>query len=183
MGRHSKQKVRPWAGAGRAAALTGAVGAGMIGLTASPLAGLAAAATPGATTAPAGEAAPTGDEAQLVDGTPCTVTAEACVDLAHNQAWLIQDGHVVRGAVPITHGAPGQETPAGTFTVQRKDQEHRSAEYNNAPMPYSVFFAPGGIAFHEGSLQKQSAGCVHLSHDDAVAWFDALEVGDEVQIR
>jgi hypothetical protein len=155
----------------------------MIGLTASPLAGLAAAATPGATTAPAGEAAPTGDEAQLVDGTPCTVTAEACVDLAHNQAWLIQDGHVVHGAVPITHGAPGQETPAGTFTVQRKDQEHRSAEYNNAPMPYSVFFAPGGIAFHEGSLQKQSAGCVHLSHDDAVAWFDALEVGDEVQIR
>jgi lipoprotein-anchoring transpeptidase ErfK/SrfK len=146
------------------------------------MAGLATAATPGSA-APTGGTTPAGESAELVDGTPCTVTADACVDLAHNQAWLIEDGHVVRGAVPITHGAPGQETPPGTFAVQSKDQNHRSAEYNNAPMPYSVFFAPGGIAFHEGSLQKQSAGCVHLSHDDAVAWFDALEVGDEVQIR
>ena len=67
MGRHSKQKVRPWAGAGRVVALTGAVGAGMIGLTASPLAGLAAAATPGATTAQAGDVTPAGDEAELID--------------------------------------------------------------------------------------------------------------------
>jgi hypothetical protein len=182
MGRHSRQRVRPWTGAGRVAVLTGAVGVGVLGLASSPMTGLATAATPGSPAATEG-ATPTGDAAELVDGTPCTVTAEACVDLAHNQAWLIQDGHVVRGAVQITHGAPGQETPPGTFTVQRKDQNHRSAEYNNAPMPYSVFFAPGGIAFHEGSLAKQSAGCVHLSHDDAVVWFDTLEVGDEVQIR
>jgi lipoprotein-anchoring transpeptidase ErfK/SrfK len=50
-------------------------------------------------------------------------------------------------------------------------------------MPYSVFFADGGIAFHQGNPNNPSAGCVHLSAADAQAWFAALEVGDEVQVR
>lgn len=36
------------------------------------------------------------------------------------------------------------------------------------PMPYSVFFAPGGIAFHEGSLTEDSHGCVRLAADAVV---------------
>ncbi|MDT7705983.1 MAG: hypothetical protein QOG20_1590 [Pseudonocardiales bacterium] len=119
----------------------------------------------------------------LVDGTPCTYTARACVDLATNTAWLIHDGSVTRGPVGISHGGHGEETPTGLFHVQWKDQNHRSAEFNNAPMPFSVFFADGGIAFHEGNPKNPSAGCVHLSHDDAVAWFNDLQVGDEVQIH
>ena len=119
----------------------------------------------------------------MVAGTPCTATARACVDLAHNQAWLIHDGAVTRGPVGISHGGQGEETPTGTFAVQWKDQNHRSAEFNNAPMPFSVFFAEGGIAFHQGNPKNPSAGCVHLAHDDAVAWFDDLQVGDEVQIH
>ncbi len=118
-----------------------------------------------------------------VAGTPCTTTARACVDLAHNQAWLIHDGAVTRGPVGISHGGQGEETPTGTFGVQWKDQNHRSAEFDDAPMPFSVFFADGGIAFHQGNPKNPSAGCVHLAHDDAVAWFDDLQVGDEVQIR
>jgi lipoprotein-anchoring transpeptidase ErfK/SrfK len=54
---------------------------------------------------------------------------------------------------------------------------------NHAPMPFSVFFADGGVAFHEGSLQTSSYGCVHLAHDDAVAFFNTLQVGDEVQVH
>ena len=50
-------------------------------------------------------------------------------------------------------------------------------------MPYSVFFADGGIAFHEGRQDTASGGCVKLGHDDAVAWFAYLQVGDEVQVR
>lgn len=124
-----------------------------------------------------------GDHPHLVQGTPCTETARACVDLVHNQAWLIHDGQITRGPVLISHGGQGKETPTGTFQVQWKDQNHKSAEFNNAAMPYSVFFAPGGIAFHQGNPRNPSAGCVHLSKDDAVAWFTDLQVGDEVQIH
>uniref|UniRef100_UPI00117836A5 L,D-transpeptidase n=1 Tax=Amycolatopsis kentuckyensis TaxID=218823 RepID=UPI00117836A5 len=49
-------------------------------------------------------------------------------------------------------------------------------------MPNSVFFAPGGIAFHEGSLSRYSAGCVHLSNAASLKFFTALEKGDEVQV-
>ena len=45
-----------------------------------------------------------------------------------------------------------------------------------------MFFDTHGDALHEGSLARQSAGCVHLTHDDAVAFFNALQPGDEVQI-
>lgn len=126
----------------------------------------------------AGEPAPAG----LVPGTPCTATARACVDPAGQQAWLIRDGAVTRGPAPISSGGPGQETPTGTYRVEWKHIDHVSGEYGT-PMPYSVFFAPGGIAFHEGPLDHPSAGCIRLAEADAVAFFDTLLVGDEVQVR
>jgi lipoprotein-anchoring transpeptidase ErfK/SrfK len=49
-------------------------------------------------------------------------------------------------------------------------------------MPYSVFFAPGGIAFHEGSVTENSHGCVHLAPDAAPVFFDSLVRGDVVQV-
>lgn len=119
----------------------------------------------------------------LVEGTPCTVDARACVDIAAKHAWLIDNGKVVRGPVPISHGGPGHETPFGVFKVEWKDRDHRSQEFNNAPMPFAVFFAPGGIAFHEGRLDTDSAGCVRLARDDASAFYDYLQVGDRVEIH
>lgn len=134
-----------------------------------------------ATTFPAIAAAQAGEEA-LVAGTPCTMSARACVHLASHSAWLIEDGQVVRGPVDMADGAAGSETPRGTFRVEWKHDDHVSGE-SGVPMPYSVFFAPGGIAFHEGNLGTSSAGCVRLTQDDAVASFEFLQVGDEVQVR
>jgi hypothetical protein len=146
--------------------------------------GLAAAAvaTGTAVAADSGSGGHHGDPPR-VKGTPCTASAHSCVDLANNKAWLIDDGKIARGPVAISHGGQGKETPTGTFRVLWKDQDHKSAEFDNAPMPYSVFFADGGIAFHQGNPNNPSAGCVHLSAADAQAWFAALEVGDEVQVR
>ncbi|HEY8373961.1 MAG TPA: L,D-transpeptidase [Pseudonocardiaceae bacterium] len=118
---------------------------------------------------------------QQAVGAPCSATARACVDLSANKAWLIANGRVVYGPVPITHGRPGWRTPPGTFRVQWKNRHHRSRTFNNAPMPYSVFFN-GGIAFHEGSLQEQSHGCIHLSRAAAAKFFADLKVGDIVQV-
>jgi lipoprotein-anchoring transpeptidase ErfK/SrfK len=123
-----------------------------------------------------------GDPPGLVAGTPCTATARACVNLDERLAWLIDAGRVVRGPVPIQHGDTADPTPKGTFEVQWKAEQYTSREYLTQ-MPYSVFFAQGGIAFHEGAQRTPSAGCVKLGHEDAKAWFAYLQVGDEVQIH
>jgi lipoprotein-anchoring transpeptidase ErfK/SrfK len=83
--------------------------------------------------------------------------------------------------VPISYGTPGSPTPTGTFSVSWKDKENTSSIYR-IPMPYSVFFAPGGIAFHEGDVAEDSHGCVHLPPDAAPVFFDSLVRGDVVQI-
>ncbi|MGD9986049.1 L,D-transpeptidase [Pseudonocardia sp.] len=121
-------------------------------------------------------------EAPLVDGTPCTIAAAACVSVDGKQAWLIDDGVVVHGPVPVSSGGPGMETPRGAFGVEWKNRHHRSAEFNNAPMPYAVFFAPGGIAFHEGNTETTSAGCVRLPRAEAAHFYEYLQVGDRVEI-
>ena len=73
---------------------------------------------------------------------------------SRSSAWLIADGKVVRGPVKISSGGAGKETPVGhSFRVFRKEKDHKSGEFKlangqPAPMPWAVFFADGGIAFH-----------------------------------
>jgi hypothetical protein len=118
----------------------------------------------------------------------CPATSVACVDLARHTAWLQHDGKVASGPVEMLPGAdtfrrpPGPDssaTPAGTFHVLRKERNGYSTEFHE-PMSHAVYFAPGGIAFHEGSLTASSNGCIHLSAADAAAFFDALRIGDGV---
>ena len=113
---------------------------------------------------------------------PCGSTAAACIDLSSQKAWLMSGGQVTYGPTPITSGKPGYRTPPGTFTVLWKDRDHRSQAFNNAPMPYSVFFTHSGIAFHQGSLKVPSHGCVHLGSGAAVNFFNKLSVGQVVQV-
>lgn len=125
--------------------------------------------------------------AAKVAGTPCTATAKACVDLDDQKAWLISGGKITKGPVRISSGGQGKETPTGTFHVYKKDKDHTSNEFplpngQPAPMPNSVFFGAGGIAFHGGDPKRASAGCVHVGTADSVAFFNALNVGDEVQV-
>ncbi|MET3806180.1 hypothetical protein ABIB25_003189 [Nakamurella sp. UYEF19] len=111
----------------------------------------------------------------------CPVSASACVDLTHSLTWLQSGGRITYGPVSITSGRPGYRTPPGSFSVFWKDIDHHSSEFNNAPMPYSVFFN-GGVAFHEGSLSVQSHGCIHLSQSAAQTYFSNLQVGDRVVV-
>lgn len=131
----------------------------------------------GATSA-AAEPAP---EPQLVPGTPCTTTAQACVSLSRNRAWLIRAGEVYYGEASALGGRPDTPTPTGTFHVTWKDKDHHSKEFN-APMPNSVFFTNTGVAFHQGSLTERSAGCIHLSKKSSAVFFGNLQPGDEVQV-
>ncbi len=124
----------------------------------------------------------------LVPGTPCSISARACVDLDSQQAWLVQDGKVARGPVKVSSGGVGKETPLGhSFRVYRKEKDHKSGEFRlangqPAPMPWTVFFADGGVAFHAGDPARASSGCIHLPPADAQAWFEHLQIGDQVQV-
>ncbi len=112
----------------------------------------------------------------------CPAAASACVDLTDHLTWLQSDGRITYGPVPMEPGLPGTQraTPRGTFHVQWKaGPDYISTEYDE-PMPYAVFFAPGGIAFHGGSLTAPSHGCVHLDIGSARYYHDHLPVGAEV---
>ncbi|MCL2586112.1 MAG: L,D-transpeptidase family protein [Streptosporangiales bacterium] len=112
----------------------------------------------------------------------CPPSAAACADLTAHAAWLQDGGKVTYGPVRMEPGEPGtpSATPAGTFHVQWKAGPHFvSSEYGD-PMPWATFFAPGGVAFHGGSLTRASHGCVHLTIASARYFQARLPVGAEV---
>jgi lipoprotein-anchoring transpeptidase ErfK/SrfK len=112
---------------------------------------------------------------------PCPMPVRACVNLSTDQAWLLEKGKIVRGPVPIMQGDVDSPTPRGSFKVQWKAEQYTSREFL-VQMPWAVFFADGGIAFHAGTPGTNTAGCVKLGDDDAQAFFEYLQVGDPVQI-
>jgi hypothetical protein len=114
----------------------------------------------------------------------CPAAAAVCVDLIDHLTWLQSGGHITYGPVRMEPGPSGSRhaTPRGTFHVQWKaGPGYISTEYHE-PMPYAVFFASGGIAFHGGSLTKASHGCVHLTIGDARYYHDHLPIGAEVVV-
>jgi hypothetical protein len=68
---------------------------------------------------------------------------------------------------PVSTGKTGHATPSGKFQAFRMERDHFSKEWDDAPMPYSIFFTKVGHAIH-GTYSKNiglpvSHGCVRLS--------------------
>jgi len=106
------------------------------------------------------------------------------VDLSARLTWLQSGGTITYGPVRMEPGPPGtpHKTPRGTFRVEWKAGADFVSTLYHEPMPYAVFFAPGGIAFHGGSLNRASHGCVHLDIGSARYYDDHLPVGAEVVV-
>src|SRR4051812_43465007 len=73
---------------------------------------------------------------------------------------------------PVSTGNPSHETPNGSFRTFRMEEDHFSKEFDDAPMPHSIFFTKIGHAIHgtdsEGRLgTPASHGCVRLSRANA----------------
>lgn len=129
-----------------------------------------------------GPGAPVADapESEVVMAPPqCPPTARACIDVDGKMAWMVEDGRVTYGPVPITTGKPGYETARGTHNVLRHVRHDHSIPFDS-PMPYSTYFTVSGMAFHEGRLDEPSHGCVHLGQQAAAHFFEHLKVGDEI---
>lgn len=80
---------------------------------------------------------------------------------------------------PVSTARPGHVTPVGTYQPEWLSRWHRSSIYNNAPMPFSIFFH-GNYAIH-GTDQisrlgrPASAGCVRLHPDHAAVLWDLVQ--------
>jgi lipoprotein-anchoring transpeptidase ErfK/SrfK len=70
-------------------------------------------------------------------------------------------------------------TPSGSFRPQALRRYHRSTLYNNAPMPYSIFY-DGNFAIHGTTHVRRlggraSKGCVRLHPSNAAILFSLVQ--------
>ena len=81
---------------------------------------------------------------------------------------------------PVSTGGGGYDTPSGSFKPFRMEIDHRSDEWDDAPMPYSIFFTKIGHAIHGTNEQRNlgrpvSHGCVRLSVKNAATLWELVK--------
>ena len=81
---------------------------------------------------------------------------------------------------PVSTGVRAHDTPAGAFTPFRMEKDHFSKEWDDAPMPHSIFFTTRGHAIHGTSHQAAigrpaSHGCVRLELENARVLFGLVK--------
>ena len=105
---------------------------------------------------------------------PLPPTLHIEVDLTHQTLTVSENGSV-RHSWPISSGRRGYATPTGTFQPTWMARQWFSRQYDNAPMPHSIFFHQG-VAIH-GSWALRSLGrpashgCVRLAPKNAATLF------------
>src|ERR1035437_3353263 len=81
---------------------------------------------------------------------------------------------------PVSTGRAGYSTPSGTYKPFRMEAEHYSKEWDDAPMPHSIFFTMKGHAIH-GTYDTAhlgtavSHGCVRLSDANAAQLYELVQ--------
>src|SRR5258708_30707144 len=97
------------------------------------------------------------------------------IDKNAQQMTVAVDG-VERYHWPVSTGIPSHETPNGRFRTFRMEEDHYSKEFDDAPMPNSIFFTRQGHAIHGTDSVSRlgspaSHGCVRLSRDNAATLY------------
>ena len=105
---------------------------------------------------------------------PPAVTLLLKADLT-TQRLTVHDGSQILHVWPISSGRRGYATPTGTFRPSWMAKVWYSRQYDDSPMPHSVFFNRG-IAFHATAAvsllgQPASHGCVRLAPAHAAELF------------
>ena len=81
---------------------------------------------------------------------------------------------------PVSTGMADYATPAGAFAPSRLAKQHYSREWDNAPMPHSIFFTDAGHAIHGSRATGRlgtpaSHGCVRLAPMNASILFNLVQ--------
>ena len=97
------------------------------------------------------------------------------IDKSTQQMTVTVDGDA-RYLWPVSTGMDIYDTPAGEFQPFRMARHHFSREWDDAPMPHSIFFTQEGHAIN-GSYERRrlgtpaSHGCVRLAPENAATLF------------
>ena len=108
-------------------------------------------------------------------GTSASAALLIKVDKSTQTLTVVRDGRTLH-TWSVSTGKTGHATPSGTFTAYRMEAEHFSKEWDDAPMPHSVFFTKQGHAIHGSYEVKRlglpvSHGCVRLAPANAAKLF------------
>src|SRR3982750_1668371 len=98
----------------------------------------------------------------------------------NSQTMTVAVDGVERYRWPVSTGIPSRETPSGNFRAFRMEEDHYSKEFDDAPMPHSIFFTKIGHAIHGTDSVNRlgtpaSHGCVRLSRDNASTLYALVE--------
>lgn len=89
---------------------------------------------------------------------------------------------------PVSTARNGKITPTGQWAgAQWLSRNHRSSLYNNAPMPYAIFYN-GHYAIHGTDQVRKlgrpaSAGCVRLHTSNAKILFNMVRAEGKENLR
>lgn len=111
----------------------------------------------------------------IASAAPATAGLLITIDKAQ-QRMIVAKDDVPLYDWPVSTGQRGYDTPAGTYQPFRMEADHFSREWDDAPMPHSIFFTQIGHAIHGSFDTKRlghpaSHGCVRLRPDKAEILF------------
>ena len=100
------------------------------------------------------------------------------IDKATQTMTVSQDGATLH-RWPVSTGLRAYDTPSGQYTPFRLEKDHFSREWDDAPMPHSIFFTKQGHAIHGTTHLRAigrpaSHGCVRLDPSHASVLFDMV---------
>lgn len=114
----------------------------------------------------------------LLPGAALAERVVAHVSIADQEMKVYHEGRLLF-TWQVSTAKPGKITPTGTYAPEFLSRNHRSRRYNNAPMPFAIFY-DGHYAIHGTDQIKNlgapaSRGCVRLHPDNAKILFEMVK--------
>jgi len=109
------------------------------------------------------------------------------IDKSTQRMTVSQDGAPLY-TWPVSTGQRGYDTPSGAYTPFRMEKDHFSREWDDAPMPHSIFFTQRGHAIHgtehiRSIGRPASHGCVRLEPENARVLFGLVKREGMANVR
>ncbi|SRR5690606_35583370 len=104
------------------------------------------------------------------------------VDVSEQRMVVMRGGRRLH-TWPVSTARAGKITPRGTYQPEWFSRDHKSSLYDDAPMPFAIFYS-GNYAIHgtysTGALgSPASAGCVRLAPEHARVLYEMVYATDK----
>src|SRR4249919_1637049 len=118
---------------------------------------------------------------------PASARILIAIDKSAQHMTVSQDGEQLY-VWPVSTGQRGYDTPSGQFKPFRLEKDHFSREWDDAPMPHSIFFTTRGHAIHGTEHTRNigrpaSHGCVRLEPENARVLFGLVKQEGMANVR